>query len=223
MVARALGFLAVILAAGAAQAQVIQLPSFSAVGVNTTVVVPDSGGVYLGGDRRVSSGLNTFGGIPRNRGWGIQRQAAGMGITARIHDPRAADAAQLGKFVRRPTTSNGPALAIDAGRAAHDAPLGSVAELKARRAQLAADQASAADRKVNELLMKARAAQAEGKMSVAAIYLRMAARQATGTLREEVASEMAALKQALSAAVVAESDAQSQPGTPSTRTARSND
>ncbi len=186
---------AVVLAATVSAGQTIQLPSFSSFGVNTTVVVPDSGGAYIARDRRSYQNLNTFGGVPPNRGWSIRRRVAGVGLTARIHDPGAADAARLGgSFAAGAPATKGPAnLRIGAGRAAGDAPPGSVAELQRRRAQQTAGQAVAARREAMALLEKGRRAQAAGKASVAAIYFRMAARRATGPLRDQITAEIDAL------------------------------
>ena len=78
-----------------AAAQTIQLPTLSTFSVDTTVVVPDSGGAVVGGMRRASSGINRFNGLPRQQAIGVERQAAGMSVTAKIHDPAEADEALL--------------------------------------------------------------------------------------------------------------------------------
>ncbi len=93
MLARMLFATLLVATSSGALAQTIQLPSFNNVGVNTTVIVPDRGSAYLGGSRRAGSNWSSFGALPRTRGWGIRRQASGMSVSARIHDPRAADAA----------------------------------------------------------------------------------------------------------------------------------
>jgi hypothetical protein len=179
-----------LLVAAELRAQVIQLPSFSSVGVNTTVVVPDSGGAFVARDRRAAYGGSSFGGMPRNRGWGITRQAAGIGLTAQIHDPHAADDALAGKLVRRPPSGHlVPSLPAAAGTAANDSPPASVAELTRRRAAQAAE----ADREALKLVAKGRQAQAAGKPAVAAIYFKAAARQASGALRQQIAAELSAL------------------------------
>jgi hypothetical protein len=167
-------------ASGGAWAQTIQLPSFSNVGVNTTVIVPDSGGASLGGDRRASSSWTSFGAFPRSQGWGVRRQTSGIGVTAQIHDPQAAAAAGR-------NTQSGAArpLMVGARRAAGDAPPGSVAELEKRRQRLAAD----AQNEALRLLDKARAAHTAGKPSVANIYYGMAARHASGELRNSIVAE----------------------------------
>ncbi|MGD9720644.1 MAG: hypothetical protein AB7O59_16425 [Pirellulales bacterium] len=181
---------AFLLVGATATAQTIQLPSFSSFGVDTTVVVPDSGGAYAARDRRASYGTSTFGGVPLNRGWGVRRQIGGLGVTASVHDPAAADAALRGALVRRAQHSGGksPPLAIHAGRANHDAPLGSVAEMAQRRTAAAA----AANREAQATFEKGLQAQAAGKASVAAIYFRAAAAQANGPLLAKIRAELAA-------------------------------
>ena len=71
-----------------------------------------------------------------------------------------------------------------------DAGLKSVAELRrARAAELARR-----DRETRDLVAKARAAQAEGKESLAAGYYRTASRQATGPLKQQVDRELGHLR-----------------------------
>ncbi len=191
--------LAIVLAlASYARAQVLQLPSFHSFGVDTTVIVPDSGGARLGDVRRSSSGTNSFNGIPRNRALGLDRQAAGAHVMARIHDPQAADAALLqqaqgqrrGEFVRKLLP-----------RAAADPLVGSVAEMEQRRAQQSAQQAGAQLHEAEALFERARQAQAAGKSSVAGVYYRMAARQASGPLKKRIEAELSALKPGATRAV----------------------
>ena len=75
--------------------QTISLPSIYTFSVDTTVVVPDSGAGFVGGTKRASSASNRLGLFPPQRAAGVERQAAGVAVTARIHDPEAADAALL--------------------------------------------------------------------------------------------------------------------------------
>src|SRR5262245_34582711 len=71
-------------------AQTVQLPTFQSFAVSTTVVVPDSGGAYLGGVSRASSGGSQFG--PWGpRAFGGQQQAGGVGVSVQIHDMRTLD------------------------------------------------------------------------------------------------------------------------------------
>jgi hypothetical protein len=173
-------------------AQVVQLPTFSMFSVDTTVSVPDSGGAHLGGTRRGSHAMSTFGGIPRNRGWGVSRQAAGAGVTVQIHDPQEAEAALAGSSVRRHDAVPGPRrpLRIAAGEAASDAPLASVAELQERRAALAA----AGQQEALALAERGRTAHRAGKNALAALYFRTAARKASGSLRQAIEAELRAIE-----------------------------
>jgi hypothetical protein len=175
----------VVAAGSSCLAQTIQLPSFSNVGVNTTVVVPDSGGAYAARDRRAGSGLDVFGGFPLARGWSVRRQTSGVGVTAQIHDQQAADRALLSRGAGDQASPAQTPLAIAAGRAVGDAPLGSVSELAQRRAQQLAD----SEREALGLIEKARRAQAAGKASVAKVYYRMAAGAAQGELRDRIVDE----------------------------------
>jgi len=72
-----------------ADAQVVQLPTFSYSTVNTTVSVPDRGGMYLGGVGYSEIGSSSAGTpiLPfKNRSSGRSTRATGMSVTAYIHD-----------------------------------------------------------------------------------------------------------------------------------------
>ena len=65
----------------------MQLPTFHFFSVATTVSVPDSGGAYMGGIGRGSSGRNRVG-SPfgyGSTGVGGQRQVAGVNVQAQLH------------------------------------------------------------------------------------------------------------------------------------------
>ena len=81
---------------GQLPATTVQLPSFSIFSVNTTVSVPDRGGMYLGGVNRAREGSSTRGlGPLRNRGIGADRAANGVTVHAQIHDQDELDRAVL--------------------------------------------------------------------------------------------------------------------------------
>jgi hypothetical protein len=185
--------LAIVFALAAeACAQVLQLPSFSSFGVDTTVIVPDSGAARTGSVRRASSGTSSFGGIPRNRVLGTSAQAAGTHVRAQIHDPQAADDALLRQAQARRAGDFGNAPPAPRGglaRAAADPLAGSVVEMEQRRAE----QAVAQQREAAALFEKGRRAQTAGKSSVAAVYYRMAAKQASGPLKKRIDAELSAL------------------------------
>ena len=194
-----LAILALLAAASIAAAQTIQLPSFSSFSVNTTVVVPDGGTAVIGGTGRAYSGANRFNGISRQQAIGVQRQTSTLSVTANVHDPQAADEALLRKArARRAGQAAGagqPAPAVDLALSSDDAGLKSVAELRRERAAALA----AGDRETLELVAKARRAQRDGKDSLARLYLRTAAREAKGPLKQQIDRELARLVAELAA------------------------
>jgi hypothetical protein len=179
---------------GSAQAlrgQALQLPTFQFFTTETSVLVPDQGTASLGGVGRSSTGSNQFGSpfFPGTRSFGSQTSAGRVSVTAQIHDFEAADAALLGPLARN--QGLGPAAAELAGRGPlreAQEPLASVAELAARKAASQVSQHAEAE----ELLKRSRKAQAEGKAGAAKIYLQMAAKRATGQLRQDILAELAA-------------------------------
>jgi hypothetical protein len=176
--------LLVLATAVTAPAQTVQLPSFSTFSVDTTVLVPDRGAVSLGGNSRAATSSNSLNGVPRQRGVGINRQAAGQQVTATIHDQREADAALLGeKGALRDKPGE-----TDRIRAAESVPA-SVQQLERRR--LAAESANQGAALVN--YEKGRQAQAAGKSSVAAVYYRLAAKQADSALRQKIDMQLRAI------------------------------
>ncbi len=87
-----------------AQNVTVQLPTFEVTGVSTTVLVPDSGSLFLGGVNRSSLGSQSFGpGVPGlgNRGFGRAIDAGGMSISATIIDHSEIDRALLAEAARR--------------------------------------------------------------------------------------------------------------------------
>jgi hypothetical protein len=186
------------------QPTVVQLPSFSFFTVSTTVSVPDSargfGRVYAGGIKSAASGRNEFGPpfLPGNVGIGQEARAAGMTVSAQIHDlhddeswmwqPELRDArlkerlAQANARQQRDAQVE-EALAKEPGRSA---PIRSVAAIRQEREQKAeAEQAEAL-----ALLDRGRKCEAEGKPGAAKVYYEMAARRATGELRTQVVARL---------------------------------
>jgi hypothetical protein len=136
--------LAVLGLASEAAAQIsVQLPTYSTFSVNTTVVVPDRGGMWSGG-----GGQSSFGGLrsapPGQMLRTVRQGAARMGVTAWIHDRPALDRATLDRAAAPfgPSARSSKALPSDAG-----AP--SISALRRQRAaekqQLAADTAARLD------------------------------------------------------------------------------
>ena len=87
--------MATVVAVGAraalAQNVTIQLPSFHAFGVDTTVLAPDSGPSPLARERQARYGRITAGGLTPQRAIGIERRDAMAAATAKVHDPQEAD------------------------------------------------------------------------------------------------------------------------------------
>jgi hypothetical protein len=172
--------------------QTIQLPSVHTFSVETTVIVPDSGRSRAASDKRAAVGANRFGGVPFQRAAGVERQAVGAAVVAKIHDPEEADRATLdgAKTLRAKATSATTPTRVDLTLRANDPGLKSLAEIKRERVRQAAELA----RETLALVEKARDAQAEGRSSAAALYYRTASRQATGALKQQIDAQLRRLK-----------------------------
>jgi len=213
-------FLSVADAAPAQQpGTVVQLPTFSAFSVGTTVSVPDRGSVFLGGIGRASSGRSESG-VPllplrpfRNSSISAARSASGAQVTVTIHDfdaldpylrsqpggsqslqvpqPRAAAAANIAPRGNAPA---GPSwrLALPAG-AGSSPPASAAVGAAEIRAQRAAQQAVRQDEAIG-LLERGRRAEANGKPNVARIYYQMAADRASGELKQQVLMKLEAVR-----------------------------
>lgn len=192
--------LIVLLSAPVVHAQaVVQLPSYSVFGVSTSVSVPDRGSISLGGVSRSSSGSTAFGPAlgPGNRSFGRSTSASSATLHATIHDFDALDRATLARAARRPrlaTSGGSRRLSPNSRRrvlqsTADSPPEGSVAD--ARRLQQAA--AADKDREVLDELSHARRAAEQGRSGVAKVYYRVAARRASGAMKESIEREAAEL------------------------------
>lgn len=203
------------------KATTVQLPTFNYFAISTTVEVPDGGTAFLGGTSNSAAG-RTEHGVPGlgfmpgfgNRGIGSTRGASGMSVTATIHDFDAMDRQLLGDdFNKSAATDDSPrasALAnvpvmlrpisgqeTDVASAApRSSPLtvdaagaGSVNELRRR----AAAEDEAVQQEAAKLFQQASDLQAQGKPGVAKIYYQMAARRATGNLKEEALAALRSL------------------------------
>lgn len=185
---------------GAQQPAVVQLPSISMFGVNTSVSAPDRGSISLGGVGRSSTGSTAYGpGLPGNRSFGSSLSTTNASAHATVHDMNTLDRANLDRAQR--IRSNSPGMRDDARRlaAARQSSAGrvpgSVAE--ARRLRAADRQRDEAEAVAN--LKRARDARAAGKTSVAAMFYKLAARQATGDLKTQVDKEAASVANSLQA------------------------
>ena len=84
----------------------VQLPTFHRFSVTTTAIVPNRGGVYLGGVNRSSRtqqrfGLPLGGQLPGNQAAAHASSAAGLSVSATIIDHNALDRALLAEAARR--------------------------------------------------------------------------------------------------------------------------
>jgi hypothetical protein len=96
--------LAFALVAGSAQAQpatTVQLPSFNFFSISTTVLVPDRGSVYIGGDNAGGAALFEGGAGIGQRSFGTSIGGGGMSVGVQVHDLRAMDRQLLDEAARR--------------------------------------------------------------------------------------------------------------------------
>jgi hypothetical protein len=202
--------------------QSVQLPTFDMFTVNTTVSVPDGGTTLLGGVNRYAAGRDSAG-VPMlgkvpfvgrpfgSRGIGTSASASNVTATARIIILEEEEA-KLG-------LTGSPAVPSDA-LSALERRADFLARNVARTRPPAVDnvvtrdaQPSAAEiRRRNELASRQRAQEAGyffdkgklafavGKTNVAKIYYRMAAKRASGELKDEILAQMYALSKSDNAA-----------------------
>ena len=207
------------LAALEASAQAVQLPTFSFATVVTTVMVPDQGAAYMGGINRAASGRSEYGvpGMPfpgfQNRGIGQDRSSTSFWATATIHDFDAMDQALLNTpspsgFARAcPNMSRGlpetpAAIAgrtfqrnpanLAGNRQVEPDPPPPVNNAAAEQADRAARQTARAE-EADSFFARGQQAEADGKPNVAKIYYQMAARRATGNLKQMVQARLDAV------------------------------
>jgi hypothetical protein len=168
----------------------VQLPSTHYFATNSSVVVPDQGQTFIGGINSASSGQNQFGGLPGNRSRSTQGQASGMSVTAFVHDFEAYDQALLAEAARRRKAGGSSQLA--AGRSPSDSGLSvaaSVSDIERQRRAARPDP----QREAEDYFARARGAQESGKARLARVYYQMAARRATGELKDRALAEVAAI------------------------------
>jgi hypothetical protein len=189
---------------------VVQLPSISTFGVNTSVSVPDRGSTSLGGVGRSSNGSTAFGPSAGrgNRSAGSSLSANRNSVHAQIHDAEEMDRQMLARAKGGSSGKSGAEadaaqrrLATARRSSAGQVPSGSVAEARRQRAaELAAQRDEA-----TESLKRAREAAAAGKTSLAAAFYRQAGRLAAGDLKSQIDREAAAQARQSKAAGLAKS------------------
>ncbi len=197
----------------------VQLPVLQVFSVNTTVSVPDGGGVLLGGinraaDSSVTRGLPLASKIPglgplaTNRGLSSVRSAANMSVHATIIDHQELDAAVLAEAAARraPRALDAREIAvqqksdfISRNLARAERPVATVADSKPQ-------QSIAEIRQQNELaaanrnaeaaafFAKGQTAEAEQKPGIAKIYYQMVARRDQNLLKQQAEARLAALQ-----------------------------
>jgi len=183
------------LIAGPAQAQtVVQLPSMHTFTVRTSVLVPDSGGAYLGGVGRAAQGRNTrgWGPLGRNAGRAGAVMGSGVMVHATVIDHAELDAMVL-EEARALREAKGLELPRDGRRVTRpgDAPAESVAEIKRELAAEDAEQEAQAQRDFDKALAYEKA----GEYSLARSYYRVAARKSTGPVKQRANERLAGLSE----------------------------
>jgi hypothetical protein len=175
----------------------VQLPTFHVFTVQTTVSVPDRGGMALGGISRGADGRVTLGPLG-NRGTGTSRGASGVSATATIIDNHEIDQAILASgSVPAPSALNRKAapLAEHVRATAASPPVGSVAAIRQHNAAIAEQK----NRELAELEVKAQAAESSGHLSLARAYYGTLVRQASGELKQRAQARLSALTKTASA------------------------
>jgi hypothetical protein len=177
-----------------ADASAVQLPSFGMFSAATSVSVPDQGSALLGGLGSASGG-QVQAGLPglRNSALGSSRGAGNAQLRATVHDFQKADAALLGagagmSFARR----EDPAARALAGASSSTAGQGVPSVAEARRLREAEQDAQNAE--ARQWFERGQAAEQDAKTAAAKIYYQMAARRASGELKQSILARLAALR-----------------------------
>lgn len=192
------------MARGQPLATTVQLPTFQVFTVDTTVSVPDRGGMWLGGIGGQRSGRNQF--FPSLVGSrpaiGVETGASRMHVTATIMDLPEIDSQVLAEARRRTQALNHAfddavqdrtQHAVSGAVHAEKPAITSVAEI--RRSQLREQEQL--QQQGEEYLQQALAAEQEGKPGAAKIYYQMAARRLSGELQQQALARLTALREPL--------------------------
>lgn len=204
-------------------AQTVQLPTVQVFSVDTTVSVPDGGGVALGGinravDSSVSRGL-PFGKGPlgSNRGLSSIRSGSNVSVHAKIIDHQELDAAVLAEAAAlRASRAMDPKevalqqkadylarhLAPSPRRVVEPRPQAaspSVAQIREQNEAAAAERAAVAEAN----FAKGQKAERENKPGIAKIYYQMVARGEQGVWRQQALVRLAAMQSPAGKALVA--------------------
>jgi hypothetical protein len=177
---------------------VVQLPTFNFFTVATTVEVPDSGGVSVGGvgssaSKRAERGIPGLGFRPfTNTDSGRARSGGNVSVQAEIQDLDAMDHALLGGDAN-PTAGKAPRnsspLTVDSAGSQ------SIATMRRQQTEESLAAQKESQQEAQRLFDQASELQAAGKSGVAKVYYRMAARRATGSLRDRAIAALRELSQ----------------------------
>jgi hypothetical protein len=176
----------------------VQLPTFNYFTVVTTVEVPDSGGGSLGGigsadSGRIDRGIPGLGFRPfTNTDSGLARSGGNASVQAEIQDLEAMDRALLGDNAN-PTAGKAPR--NSSPLAADSAGSQSIAAMRRQQAEESSAAQAQSQQEAKRLFDQASELQAAGKPGVAKVYYRMAARRATGSLRDRAVAALRELSQ----------------------------
>lgn len=202
----------IFLGAPAVSGQTIQLPTFHYFTVATTVVVPDRGGMLVGGVDRASYGSSTFG-VPglgdvpgagrlfKNRGIGSEIRTSRLFAGATIMDLDELDRAVLAEAeARRGAEATDPAVARKAAFLSRNIARSDKSLLVAPPAAAArgpnrepAPATRNVDTEAREAFRLAQEAEAQGHLATARVNYKRAALLAQGKLREEAQARLAAV------------------------------
>jgi hypothetical protein len=185
------------------QAGAVQLPSFSSFGVQTEVSAPDSGGAFIGGVGRASSGSKAFGpALGPRRAFGQNRSSSSCRVKATVHDFAAHDEGGEEVGGKDSAETRQSRRVSKAGESsAGKAPPGSLAEARRKHAA----EMAARDADAEELIAKAHKALDQGKINVAKMYCKMAARDASDDMKRKIRREIDALPAATESSKLASS------------------
>jgi hypothetical protein len=170
----------------------IQLPSFQQFSINTTISVPDRGGIYAGGASQSwhGSGRRGFPNLPGRRNSVRGASVSGVSVHAYVHPLDELDEATLQAWnhkktvpsPNRVTSSSFPTVSR-----------GTRPTIREQRAQIVAAEKAEQALAVADFQSGWRLEQL-GKTGIAKIYYGMALKRAAGELRVKISSRLVALQ-----------------------------
>lgn len=181
----------------AVNAQVVQLPSMHTFTIRTSVLVPDSGGAYLGGTRRslqgsTSRGIPGLGAVGRNTARGGTVAGTGVMVHATVIDHEELDELVLSEARAR---REGRGDAEASPRAVMAEPKRAPVSVAAIKRELAAEDAEL-EAEAERDFQKAADYERAGEVALARSYYRVAARKSTGAVKQRAVERLAMLASA---------------------------